>query len=378
MKTLRALLILAFTGSLFAQPVEETVLVGTRVPFVATADGNPAPSFDWLKDGVKVASGATFVIEAAAESDSGTYTVRATNTEGTALSDTYKLTAQQPPPTTNTPPQGAPMFTLNPSSQEAPIGGSLTFTVAVTGNPTPTLQWYQSDVPIPGATATSWTRNPVTIEDGNTLIRAVATNSLGSASSGVAAFWINFNQPPPPQPALAAPVFTQQPADAIAELGHALTLTVMVTGNPAPTLQWRKDGANLAGATTMAYSIASVSSATVAGEYSVNATNSQGTAISRSAFVTVRETAPAGVPPVIVQAPLNLTVPKKATARFEVVANSTTPMTYQWKKGTSNIIGATKSVLVLTNVNPSSAGTYTVTVTNPDGAVNTSAKLTVR
>ncbi len=81
--------------------------------------------------------------------------------------------------------------------------------------------------------------------------------------------------------------------------------------------------------------------------------------------------------PTITTNPVSQTVNVGASVTFSVVAAGTTP-TYQWNKGTTAITGATAVSLMLTNVQTSDAGSYTVTVTNSAGAVtSTAATLTV-
>ena len=69
----------------------EVLPAGTKLSLVATSDGNPAPTFEWFKDGNKIAEGATLVIEALSQAEVGAYTVKATNVAGSSTSDRYIL-----------------------------------------------------------------------------------------------------------------------------------------------------------------------------------------------------------------------------------------------------------------------------------------------
>jgi glucose/arabinose dehydrogenase len=81
--------------------------------------------------------------------------------------------------------------------------------------------------------------------------------------------------------------------------------------------------------------------------------------------------------PVITQQPQPRTVPQGGTATFSVTATGS-QLTYQWRKGTTNIAGATASTYTITNVQPSHEGNYNVVVTNPGGSVTSNnASLTV-
>jgi alpha-tubulin suppressor-like RCC1 family protein/predicted aconitase with swiveling domain len=65
-------------------------------------------------------------------------------------------------------------------------------------------------------------------------------------------------------------------------------------------------------------------------------------------------------------------------ARFAPLVISTTPVSYQWMLAGTNLPGATCGMLVLTNVNPDQAGTYSLIASNAFGAVtNSDLTLTV-
>jgi hypothetical protein len=78
-------------------------------------------------------------------------------------------------------------------------------------------------------------------------------------------------------------------------------------------------------------------------------------------------------PPVILAQPQGQTLCAGASATLNVgaTAGSGGPVTYQWRKGTSPINGATSSILQVPNISPASAGTYDCVVTNPCGSTPT-------
>lgn len=59
---------------------------GAHATLRATGNGNPAPTFECFKDGVKVGSNANYVIPAATLADAGTYVFRAANGIGPGAS----------------------------------------------------------------------------------------------------------------------------------------------------------------------------------------------------------------------------------------------------------------------------------------------------
>jgi hypothetical protein len=82
------------------------------------------------------------------------------------------------------------------------------------------------------------------------------------------------------------PTISAAPLAQTAAVGASVTFTVVAAGSPAPTYQWRKNGAAIIGATNAAYSIANAQ-ATDAGNYSVVASNNLGSATSAVAALSV-------------------------------------------------------------------------------------------
>jgi hypothetical protein len=81
--------------------------------------------------------------------------------------------------------------------------------------------------------------------------------------------------------------------------------------------------------------------------------------------------------PTIAVQPQDQTSALGGGAAFMIVATGTTPLNYQWQHGSVLIPGATNSSLVLTNLQPANAGSYSVMVSNILGNVLSSeARLT--
>ena len=89
-------------------------------------------------------------------------------------------------------------------------------------------------------------------------------------------------------------------------------------------------------------------------------------------------TDPFAVPPQITGQPADLAVAAGATATFTVSATSASPLVYQWRKGTSSLLGQTNSFLSFTAQVSDAATNYNVIVSNSDGSVTSRwATLTV-
>jgi hypothetical protein len=202
----------------------------------------------------------------------GTYTMeivgwRGANGTSNQYSESYTVVVSGPA-------NVAPTITTQPTSRTVAAGSPASFTTAVTGAPTPTLQWFKNSVAVPGATTELLTFASAALADAGSYT-LVATNSQGSVSSNAATLTVTGG---------AAPVVTTQPASLARTVGTAASLSVVATGSP--TYQWRKNGANVAGATAATLSFASLAAADTA-SYDVVLTNATGAVTSNAATVVV-------------------------------------------------------------------------------------------
>lgn len=108
----------------------------------------------------------------------GTSTVNITASNAVGTGPLFALSIQIAAPI-------APVIDTHPASQTKNAGESVTFTVVATGTPTPTYQWKKGGVDIDGATATSYTINPVSAGDAADYT-VVVTNAGGSVTSNPA------------------------------------------------------------------------------------------------------------------------------------------------------------------------------------------------
>ncbi|HEX2862915.1 MAG TPA: LamG-like jellyroll fold domain-containing protein, partial [Lacunisphaera sp.] len=82
------------------------------------------------------------------------------------------------------------------------------------------------------------------------------------------------------------PAITLQPQGRTAGLGANIILTAAAEGDPAPTLQWRKNGVDIPGATGITLELTNIAAGD-AGDYTFVATNAAGAVSSEIAVVTV-------------------------------------------------------------------------------------------
>jgi hypothetical protein len=177
-----------------------------------------------------------------------------------------------------------------------------------------------------------------------------------------------------------APSITTQPVSQSVTAGQMATFSVATTGS-ALTYQWMKNGAVIAGANSSNYSTPVTTIADNGAQFSVSVSNGSGTASSNSALLTV--TAPIIAPiiaPAITLQPMAQSVTAGQTANFSVATIGTAPMTYQWSRNGSPIIGATSSLYTTALTVVSDNGSqFTVLVSNSAGnVVSIPATLTVK
>ena len=167
------------------------------------------------------------------------------------------------------------------------------------------------------------------------------------------------------------PVIVRPPAGRSVAVGTPVTFDVGAEGTSLK-YRWLKDDIELAKATNDTYTVTSATSAS-AGSYKVRVSNAAGVVISAAAVLTVTAAGPAILGP-----PSAKTAHEGEPVSFQVTADGTAPLTYQWSKDGMPLPGATAATLLLAMVSASDAGDYSVAVTGPSGTTTTSpAKLTV-
>ncbi|HWS18980.1 MAG TPA: hypothetical protein VN223_13225, partial [Candidatus Elarobacter sp.] len=162
------------------------------------------------------------------------------------------------------------------------------------------------------------------------------------------------------------PTITTQPVSQSVTAGQIASFSVATTGT-AVTYQWTKNGVAISGANSSNYSTPVTTITDNGAQFSVAVSNRSGTVTSNSALLTV--TAPVIAPAITVQ-PVVQSVNVRQAASFSVAASGTAPMTYQWSRNGSPIIGATSSMYTTALTATSDNGSqFTVRVSNSAGNV---------
>jgi hypothetical protein len=332
------------------QPQSRTNVAGTSALFSIVASGTAPLSYQWQFNGANVpgGTGASLALNDVQASDAGNYAVVVTNVGGSITSAVAVLTVWV-----------APNIASQPQSQTNVVGTSAAFSVGATGTAPLSYQWQFNSANIGGATGANLTLANVQLSDAG-IYAVVVTNSAGSVTSAVATLTV-----------WAPPAITSQPQSRTNAAGTTAEFSVGATGTLPLGYQWQFNGANVPGGTGANLTLNNVQLSD-AGNYAAVITNGAGSVTSAVASLTVL------APPSITSPPQNRTNISGSSATFSVIATGTAPLSYQWQRAGENISGATGTSLLLSNVQPGDAGSYSVVVTNTAGSVTSAvAVLTV-
>lgn len=337
---------------IITQPVSQVATNGQTASFsIVPGAASPAPAIQWYSSSNHLIRGATGTTCSlyASPTNEGKYFVVLTNTAGSCTSAIVTLSVV-----------GPPTFLVQPTNLTIRLGSNAVFTASATGIPMPSYQWLSNNVPVPGATS-----NTLTILNAQTNAAAsysvVISNTIGALLSTNAALTVQY-----------APAIVQQPANTTTTNGQTASLSLVAGGVPTPECRWYRNGSPSAPvATANPWTILSATS-TNAGMYFAVVSNSFGSATSYLASITVL------VPAQILTQPSNIVAMQGATVTNSVqIAGNPTPLC-QWKFNGNILTNETRTTLILSNVQPSNAGSYSVSVINSLFSTNSiNATLTV-
>lgn len=261
-----------------------------------------------------------------------------------------------------------PVITGTPRVGQTLAGTSGTWA----GSPSPTyaFQWLRDGVAITGATSSTY---EVTEADLGSVIsfRVVASNFNGSAiavSDDTAAVTL-------------VAVFTVSPTiSGVAQEGVTLLATTgAATGSPTPvmTLQWKRNGVAISGATGLTYLVVLADVGSVLTVTST-ATNSQGTA-SATSDATATVIAAFSAPVFTVGATITGTATEGQTLSASsgtYTGNPTPTVAYQWLRAGELISGALSATYTLVLADVGFAISVRVTATNSQGSTSSTSTAT--
>jgi hypothetical protein len=330
-------------------PVSQVISAGQTASFSVTAGGTGALSYQWRRNATPI-SGATSANYSftAAGADAGSYDVVISNGAGTITSVSALLSVTLPAP---------PAITSATGSGTIGAGFNTVFSVVATSTTPLTYQWRKDNVPISSATNSTLSLNNVMVADSG-IYDVVVSNAGGSVTSVSLPLTVT-----PP----VAPTITAQPVGGTLSIGNVASFRVTATGSPAPLYQWRKNSSPIGGATSSVFILGAVTAAS-AGSYDVVVTNIAGSLPSDAAVLTIN-------PPVVFNSqPLSVSTFVGLGVTFSASATGFpgTP-TYQWRKDTVAVTGATASELTIASAQLADAGSYDVIATASAGSATSNA-----
>ena len=170
---------------------------------------------------------------------------------------------------------GAPPFiSVQPAGRVVGVGAAVPLSVTAGGTEPLSFQWARNGVALPGATGPSLLLPNIQSGQGGDYTVIVA-NDFGTVTSAIATVAV-----------AAGPGFLLQPSNVTVGLGGTATFTVVATGPPPLIYQWRKNGANILGATNDTFTITNVQFDDGA-SYTVVVATSGGTVVSDPALLIV-------------------------------------------------------------------------------------------
>jgi len=244
----------------------------------------------------------------------------------------------------------APQIVTHPTSKTVNEGTEADFHVVACGAPPLSYQWLLNGVSIAGATSSSLLlKNVAFYQQGNYSV--IVSNAAGAATSATAHLTVN----------QSAPFFAVQPLSLTNSVdATGLQMRAVAGGAPLPVYQWRLDGTNIPGATNniLHFDLATPS---VAGTYTVVASNVSGSVTSNPAFFKVV--------PFFLYGPGNRSaLLDNFTGLYAWYSGNVPPTYVQWFHNGSPIAGATNMNYEFI-ATPEFAGSYFVVAGNEYGSV---------
>jgi hypothetical protein len=346
---------------------------------------------------------ATLQVLSTVTNQPGPNSLAITRTWEAADASTNTSTCQQTVTITNIQPVVAPAIASQPKCQTVSCGNNTTLTVTATGSGPFTYQWRLNGINIGGATGSALPLNLLQSTNAG-LYTVVIANAGGSVTSSVAVVDV-------------APVISMRlnagkltltwPAPFILQSASSPTGPYSdVQGATSPYVQnisaapqkyfrlrlppfgltpARQPGGGFAVSTPglPGYNVVIQASTNLFNWVNISTNPSPCVFVDPNASQYPRRfyrvvlaqtmTAPAQLtPPSISTQPVSQTDGYGGLATLNVSANGSGPFTYQWRLNGTNIAGATTSSLSLSNLNLTSAGLYSVTVTGPAGSITSS------
>ncbi len=346
-------------------PASQNAGPGSTVDLAVLAVGEPPLGYQWFfnqTQAVPGASGCSLLLTNVQPAQAGAYSVVVTNPQGSVTSSIAILNVIDP------------CINNLPAKWGVPLGGSTAFYADAAGTPPFLYQWLKNGSLLNDGGILSGTHtynlqlSSVSSSDAGSYA-VVVSNSRGSITGLVANLVVQ------------DPFISTQPNSCHVHVGGTVQLTGSGGGSPPLSYQWLKDnvslsdGGTVSGARSSMLTLSGVGPAD-SGDYSFVVWNTVGSAPSMAVTLTVDD-------PFIAVQPADLVLNPEGSARFEVFAGGTPPLSYQWFKDGGalsdgeGISGTQTPALMLTQVTGADVGQYWVVVSNASGSVSSATAMLI-
>ncbi len=345
-------------------PSENQVCAGANVSFNATVtNGGANPFYQWKVNGVKTGTDSSSFGYVPSNNDNVTCTLYSSSgcVSNPTVSNTVVMTVNPVLPVS---------LSISASANNICSGTSVTFTaVPINGGSTPAYQWRKDGTEISGATQSTYNYTPA---NGDAITCRLTSSVNCPSGNPVLSNSITMAV----NPSLPVSVSINATATTICA-GTMVTFTATpVNGGTTPAYQWKKGGSNISGATQSTYTYAPSNGDAITCQLTSSASCATGNpATSAAISMTVNPNSPVSIS---ISASTN-NVCAGTTVNFTATpVNGGTSPTFQWKKGSSNISGATSSTYSYNPVNGDVITCQlTSNVTCPTGNPATSNSITM-
>lgn len=336
-------------------PASLSVVADNPATFKVSAKGSGELDFKWKRKGDTantLGTDSVFTILKTAASQNGwTYFCIVTNLYGEAVSEEAVLTV-------NT----IPVIVTPPKDTLVLAGQVARFSVAATGTPTLTYQWYRKSEPPDTLVDTPILTVPTAAGDDTARYYCVVTNPHGEAVSYAAKLTV-----------AVVPVISMEPSDTSVLAGAPASFKLRATGSPVLGYAWKKVGSALPLTGDSVLTLGTVTAADSGSQYFCIVANGHGS--DTSVKVTLR----VNRPPAIARQPGDTAVAAGQSASFRVSATGSGKLEFAWRKKGDTAVVSGDSLLAFPAAALSDSGSlYVCTISNLYGTVLTrEAKLTV-
>ena len=360
------------SGGLTASPA--AIPTGGSTEVTLSMGGCPSGvSYAWSPPSISTSQAQSSLVlkpQLSAVGDSITYVANVCYTAAASLCTPYSAKVTATTLTVIVPPLSGCNVTSSASS--VTVGGTATLAVAgcapsASAGSAPTFQWYLDNVPIVGATQSTYAIPlNATAVPGTYTYKVVVKNSAPSEYQGSWVITVGASRVLPLSGCRISPSAVEVAVGATATL--VATCAAGTETSSGVAYQWRRAGVVIPGATLSSYSLSASDTANAgSGLYSASITNSAPSTVSLGIAVTVTSPATPGLTGcVITPDVVTVTVGNTASLTASCAQGLTAATTFQWSRDGISLAGATSPSYVVPTFATTTPGTfsYTVSVAN--------------